>query len=187
MRQRTRHCEEEETKEDIESYLDELVAELGLSTRVAQEIVQNFEESNFKAKLSIIRTLESEIENRVEEPELVEESRVEEDEFDKVNQLWEDLMLKSLSLEKRQILGKSFYAEKDCTKRYHMYLEFSSYLRPVSESQRKYADELVKEKQQSNNLKPPLLRNVILILFLLVIPAAILLNHLFGGIYMYSF
>eukprot|EP00516_Mucochytrium_quahogii_P012824 CAMPEP_0203797376 /NCGR_PEP_ID=MMETSP0100_2-20121128/8604_1 /ASSEMBLY_ACC=CAM_ASM_000210 /TAXON_ID=96639 /ORGANISM=" , Strain NY0313808BC1" /LENGTH=240 /DNA_ID=CAMNT_0050702695 /DNA_START=169 /DNA_END=892 /DNA_ORIENTATION=+ len=64
--------------------------------------------------------------------------------IEEVDALWEQLLERSLTPEKQRAVRQAYYNESDVEKRLHMYLEFSSYLRPATEEVKQFRSSIRK-------------------------------------------
>lgn len=133
----------------VRGMLDQLQETGSMSARTKQVLLRQFARAGWPEKLELIATLEAQVkppeEEEEKEAEELHEGEAQAPDMEELDELWAAL-LKDLAPEKRERLQAQYEQERDSERRFHMYLEFSSYLRPLTKAQLDFqADVLAKE------------------------------------------
>ncbi len=150
-------------QDEMMAYFESLVMKVNLSKTMRRLLFKEFQQAGLSKRISMVSELEETI---PEEPEETPDEQEEEEEKgqDESNQhielnpleeqvsssdidkAWEDLLERSLDAPKRDLLRQSYY-KKDKQDRFHMYLEFASYLRPISKAGMEFRKKMGKSKE----------------------------------------
>lgn len=145
--------------DELVNYALELIEALGLSSRAAQATCRQVAAASLTKQLAIISDLEEALQEKgiplpsadTDSPNVAEQCSTEEnlDDNQSENQLedidtqWEELLARSELTEAQvTIMSRQYYALISAQSRLHMYMEFASYLRPLSDAQIEFRDKM---------------------------------------------